>query len=150
MGGQLECIFYSRFLRPLSDSVRKLLNDLFQKRTHDVWFTVYLTLFVLLHSCAMLTKRDEEYARQMNFENKYANPKAIKTLQKGAITLLAHFHGVLDGPAPFRLAAEGRLRGYKKNWIFTEQQETFLRGTYDRMRSMSEFLRHSENLRCYG
>ena len=139
MGAQLECIFYSRFLRPRSESVRKLLDDLFQKKTRDIWLTVYLTLFVLLHSCAMLTKRDEEYARQMNFESKYANPRAINALQKGAITLLAHFHGVVGGPAPFRLAAEGRLGGDKKNWDFTEEQEAFLKGTFGRMQLMSEF-----------
>lgn len=144
----MECIFYNRFLRPRSESVRKLLDDLFQRRTHDVWLTVYLTIFVLLHSCAMLTKRDEEYARQMNFESKYANPEAIKALQKGAITLLAHFHGVVGGPAPFRLAAEGRLGGYKKNWNFSEEQEAFLKGTYNRMRLMSESLRHPGGLPC--
>lgn len=143
MGAQLECIFYSRFLRPRSESVRKLLDGLFQRKTRNVWLTVYLTLFVLLHSCAMLTKRDEEYARQMGFESKYANPGAINALQKGAITLLAHFHGVVGGPAPFRLAAEGRLGGYKKDWDFTEEQETFLKKTYNRMGFMSEYLRHS-------
>ena len=102
--------------------------------------SVYLALFVLLHSCAMLTKRDAEYARQNNLQGKYANPEAIREHQKGAITLLAHFHGVLGGPIPFGLAGTGRLESYnKKNWNFSEEQETFMRETYLRTRVMGEY-----------
>lgn len=144
MGAQLECILYTRFLRPLSKRIQDLLDDLMKKRTHDTWLTVYLALFVLLHSCAMLTKRDAEYALQMKMGRKYANPEAIKAHQKGAITLLAHFHGVLGGPEPFGLAGTGRLESYRKNWDFSEHQEAFMKETYLRTRLMGEYFQLQE------
>lgn len=61
---QKECIIYTKVLRPVS---KKILNDLqflimSNKKTY--WLTIYLALFTLLHSCAMVAKRDEETARQ--------------------------------------------------------------------------------------
>ena len=141
LGAQLEWIVYTEYLQPLSVRVRTALDDLMRRRTHDVWLTVYLALFVLLHSCAMLTKRDAEYARQMNLNAKYANPDAIRAHQKGAITLLAHFHGVLGGPEPLRLAGTGSLEDYRKNWNFTERQKSFMKETYLRTSFMGEFPR---------
>ena len=144
MNAQLECILYTKFLRPLSNYVRESLDDLLLRKrtTHGTWLTVYLALFVLLHSCAMITKRDAEYARQNNLKEKYANPEAVKEHQKGAITLLAHFHGVLGGPVPFGLAGTGHLEGFnnKKNWKISEHQETFMKETYIRTRVMGEYL----------
>lgn len=116
-----------------------------KKKTHEVWLTVYLALFVLLHSCAMLTRRDWEYARQMNFKTKYANPDAIKAHQKGAITLLAHYHSVLGGPGPLRLASAGRLESVKNSWNFSAQQEAFMKETYIRTRFMGEFSQFSRS-----
>ena len=146
MGAQIDCIIYNKFFQPLSDSILKYLDDLFKKKTHDVWLTVYLALFVLLHNTAMLTKRDEEYARQAGIAGRYANPQDIKALHRGAINLLAHFHGVLGGPVPFRQAGTGHLEGYRKNWEVSEQQETFMRTTYLRTRVMSKSPQKSPNL----
>lgn len=138
LGAQLECIVYTKYLQPLSVKIRASLDELMKKKTHEVWLTVYLALFVLLHSCAMLTRRDWEYARQMNFKTKYANPEAIKAHQKGAITLLAHYHSVLGGPKPLDLASAGRLESVKNSWNFSEQQEAFMKETYLRTRFMGE------------
>ena len=62
---QLEVIIFSTLQRPLMDSVLKQLQNMIIMNDRQNWFTVYLTLFLLLHSCSMTTKRDEEYARQM-------------------------------------------------------------------------------------
>lgn len=59
---QLECIYYTRFLRPLSKSVLQSLMSLLAEKEKKYWFTVYLVLFMLLHSCSMLTRRDMESA----------------------------------------------------------------------------------------
>lgn len=150
MGAQLECIVYSKYLRPLSDRIRASLDELLKKRTHGIWLTVYLTLFVLLHSCAMLTRRDSEYARQMNLETKYANPGAIRAHQKGAITLLAHYHTVLGGPRPLGLAASGGLKSVRNAWNFSEEQEAFMRETYLRTSVMGESLQFSREYGTIG
>lgn len=139
MGAQLECILYSKFLQPSSVSIQASLDELLMKKTHDAWLTVYLAVFVLLHNCAMLTKRDEVHARQDNLETQYANPEAMRELHGGAETLLANFHGVLGGPVLFREAVEGRLDGCKRNWEFTAEEEMFMKDTYTRTSMMGEF-----------
>jgi len=64
MTAQFECINYTTFLRPWSKAVLKQLNELVLAKRRDYWLTIYYAMFVLLHSCAMLTRRDEETARQ--------------------------------------------------------------------------------------
>ena len=64
MTAQFECINYTTFLRPWSRQVLRRLNELVLAKKREYWFTIYLTLFVLLHSCSMMTRRDEEFARQ--------------------------------------------------------------------------------------
>ncbi|KAK0744774.1 hypothetical protein B0T21DRAFT_380941 [Apiosordaria backusii] len=64
MTAQFECINYTTFLRPWSKAVLKQLNDLVLAKKREYWFTIYLVMFVLLHSCAMITRRDAETARQ--------------------------------------------------------------------------------------
>lgn len=66
MVAQMECIHYTKFLRPLSKRVLDSLQSLVlsSKRRQAAWFTIYLTLFVLLHACALVTRRDAETAAQ--------------------------------------------------------------------------------------
>jgi hypothetical protein len=64
MIAQMECIMYTRILRPLSNRVLSVLKDLVTENKREHWLTIYLTLFILLHSCAMLTRRDFETARE--------------------------------------------------------------------------------------
>lgn len=68
MTAQFECINYTTFLRPWSKAVLKQLNDLVLAKKREYWLTIYFTMFILLHSCAMLTRRDEETARQYDMK----------------------------------------------------------------------------------
>ena len=68
MVAQYEMIAYSKLLRPLSKSVLDQLQSLIIANKRKHWLTIYLTLFMLLHSCAMVTRRDKEYAVQLLFE----------------------------------------------------------------------------------
>lgn len=62
MTAQFECIEYTNFLRPWSKAVLKQLNDMVLAKKREYWFTIYLAMFVLLHSCSMVTRRDKETA----------------------------------------------------------------------------------------
>lgn len=62
MGAQFECIYFARFLRPFGKRVLKGLTSLFEARTTRHWYTIYLALFILLHSSSMTARRDMEYA----------------------------------------------------------------------------------------
>jgi hypothetical protein len=68
MIAQMELIMYSQVLRPRSKAVLDTLNFLVLEKKKRYWYTIYLCCFVLFHRCAMLTKRDEETARQYNLK----------------------------------------------------------------------------------
>ncbi|KAK4205563.1 hypothetical protein QBC40DRAFT_162526 [Triangularia verruculosa] len=136
MTAQFECINYTTFLRPWSKAVLKQLNDLVLAKKREYWFTIYLVMFVLLHSCAMITRRDEETARQYDMPNKYANPASIKEHHCGAQTMLAHFHYINRGVLPFSLplhTKEGR-KDLAKAADLTEEQVDFVRATAEMVR----------------
>lgn len=65
MNAQLEIIMYSTLLRPLRDQVLTGLETLLKENLRRNWLTIYLTLFILLHSCSLTTRRDEQFARRM-------------------------------------------------------------------------------------
>ncbi|KAK0669846.1 hypothetical protein QBC41DRAFT_223005 [Cercophora samala] len=131
MTAQFECINYTTFLRPWSKAVLKQLNDLVLAKKREYWFTIYLAMFVLLHSCAMITERDAETARQFKIPDKYANPVSIKEHHCGAQTILAHFHYINRGVVPFSLplhTKEGR-NDLAKAAELTAEQVDFVRMT---------------------
>lgn len=138
MAAQLECIIGSQFLKPFSQDVRQLLDNIFKKQQREVWLGVYLTTFMMLHNCGTLTKREEDLATQLDLETKYARPEAVMGLHKGAVTLLAHFHSLVGGPTPIRLAGSSPADSSWESWSFTEEQTGFLKETYQWMTSTGE------------
>lgn len=68
MTAQMECIIYSRVLRPVHRKLLADLNDLVKENKRQYWLTIYLTMFILLHSCSMISRRDWETARQYNLK----------------------------------------------------------------------------------
>ncbi|KAK4442358.1 hypothetical protein QBC34DRAFT_313297 [Podospora aff. communis PSN243] len=127
MTAQFECINYTTFLRPWSKAVLKQLNELVLAKRRDYWLTIYYAMFVLLHSCAMMTRRDEETARQYDMKTHYANPESIRSHHAGAQTMLAHFHFINKGVVPFSLPhnAAGRQE-LAKAANLTDEQVNFV------------------------
>ncbi|VUC23524.1 unnamed protein product [Clonostachys rosea] len=107
---QLECIHYSKFLEPLSVKVVQDLKTLMGINGKEYWCTIYLTLFMLLHSCSMTTKRDMEYASLINLSATYCNPNGIRGHNHGSKILLAHFHLALKGGIVLKSALEEGLQ----------------------------------------
>lgn len=64
MVAQMECILYTTVLRPMQKRLLEQLSQLVTNNKREHWLTIYLTMFVLLHSCSLLSRRDWEYARQ--------------------------------------------------------------------------------------
>lgn len=64
---QMQCIVYTTLLRPLAKKVRDKLSTMVLANNRKNWMAIYLTIFLLLHSCTMMTRRNEEFARQINF-----------------------------------------------------------------------------------
>lgn len=103
---QKECIVYTKLLRPLSKAVLNQLQALVLTNEKKYWLTIYLTIFILLHNCSMITRRDAEYARQISLQTDYANPSSISGQHMGALIMIAHFHYTNKGQQPFTMALD--------------------------------------------
>jgi hypothetical protein len=67
MQAQVEIITTSAILLPMQKEILKHLSDLVKAKDRPVrWFTLYLSMFLLLHSCALLTKAQHRRARRHN------------------------------------------------------------------------------------
>ncbi|KAL1842571.1 hypothetical protein VTJ49DRAFT_4854 [Mycothermus thermophilus] len=141
LGAQLECIMYTCFLRPLRNQVLDRLVALIQEHHHRVWYTVYLVMFILLHSCSMITNRDHVYATRVGLRSQFANTESIYGLMHGANILLVNFHAAMQGSMPFRLIQDGRLSEVVEKAELTAEQVDFIAWTV----SLSTALREKWN-----
>jgi hypothetical protein len=71
---QIEIINTS-ILKRLRPKVMQLLTSLIKTEDHKYWFPVYLSIFVLLHNCAMGIQHDK--ARQKRY-----GPPGVYSMQK--------------------------------------------------------------------
>jgi hypothetical protein len=134
MIAQMECILYTKVLRPKHANLLAQLNRLVQANKREYWLTIYLVMFILLHSCAMVSRRDWECARQYGLKEQYCNQQSIAKHQMGANILLAHFHS-LKGALPFRMLDDesGRL-GLREAANLDGEQLAFVVSTSELLR----------------
>jgi hypothetical protein len=66
MSAQFTIIAQTCILKPIKRLVVDKLHALTATESRRYWFTIYLCIFILLHSCSMMTKRHEEYSKQIN------------------------------------------------------------------------------------
>ena len=64
MSAQLELITTVAVLLPMRKAVLEPLRRLFEKGRMRSWFTIYLCLFILLHSCSLLTAFERRAAKK--------------------------------------------------------------------------------------
>jgi len=99
---QLEVIVVAKILQPAKKEVLRRLKDLIEDGRRS-WFSIYLSLFILLHSCALLTAAANKKARKQGLETRYLQAPIVQSLHNGAKILLAHFHVCNKGAHPFNL-----------------------------------------------
>jgi hypothetical protein len=68
MSAQLELVMTSMILQPLKKQVLNQLQDLIKADRPKSWFTIYLCLFILLHSCALLTSFENTQAKKYGLQ----------------------------------------------------------------------------------
>ena len=61
---QIEVIMTVMVLQPARNDVLARLGKLVYENDHQSWFVMYLCMFVLLHSCALLTAGDGKKAKK--------------------------------------------------------------------------------------
>lgn len=166
MSAQGQIIAYPKILKPLKESVVRRLHRLSSAADpRKYWFTIYLTYFFLLHSCALGTRRNEEYARQINAkvgwknnlrheppqsmhryrvvliygyeQTRYANPGAISKFHQGLNILLLDFHQSNKGQLPFALTERSEdPKEFEVIANLNEDQVLFMRETTVAVREM--------------
>jgi len=122
---QMEIIMTARILLPMKKRILRLLRTLIHERQRQSWFTIYLTLFILLHSCAMLTAANIKRARKQGIQGGYFDERLIEELHKGAEILLAYFHHCNKGNHPFSMDWESPDQMMMDE--FTPEQIGFMR-----------------------
>jgi len=71
---QLEVIMTTKILQPAVKNVLRLLNNLMgKKQKRQSWFTIYLSIFLLLHSCSLLTAGDMKKAKKQGLSVSRSN-----------------------------------------------------------------------------
>ena len=68
LNAQMEVIVTVMILLPMKKLVLNGLEKLFRENKRELWFTIYLSMFILLHSCALLTEADNRRARKQGME----------------------------------------------------------------------------------
>jgi len=103
LGAQSNFIVTNILQGPLKTKILDLLQKLTLAQRPETWFCIYLSNFILLHNCSLLTEHDIGYARKHGLRTKHARPDMISELHLGANILLAHFHYCCKGFKPFAL-----------------------------------------------
>ncbi|RQM05074.1 hypothetical protein DH86_00003664, partial [Scytalidium sp. 3C] len=106
---QIELLTTVYVLLPMKKAVLKELESLVKNNRTQSWFTIYLCMFIIMHSCALLTKaervRAQREPRMPNSpsEAQYYDPKLVGEFHRGAEILLGYFHYNNKGALPFEL-----------------------------------------------
>jgi hypothetical protein len=64
MSAQIELIATATVLNPTRKKGLMALRELIEKKRTASWFTIYLCIFILLHSCALLTEFENRLAKK--------------------------------------------------------------------------------------
>ena len=68
MSAQIELITTTKILQPLKRSILRRLQNLIKANRFGNWLPIYLCLFILLHSCSILTNDEHRAAKKYGLE----------------------------------------------------------------------------------
>lgn len=68
MSAQMEMMTTTQILQPLKKAVLKRLQTLIKTNELKSWISIYLCLFVLLHSCSILTADENKQAKKYGLQ----------------------------------------------------------------------------------
>ena len=68
MSAQIELLTTTRILIPMRTSILRRLQRLIQANKLKNWFPTYLSVFILLHSCSILTRDENRAAKKYGLE----------------------------------------------------------------------------------
>ncbi|CAJ2510526.1 Uu.00g133350.m01.CDS01 [Anthostomella pinea] len=101
---QFDSLGYVHMLAPLRKQVLDDLWKMMGKANGQHFFTVYLTVFMMLHEISVTSRDRYRRARENKFKEQYCLPHFVEQLQEGANILLIHWHYYKSGFNPLDMA----------------------------------------------
>jgi len=135
MSAQIELMATVMLLEPSKKAVLGPLRKLMEGNKIRSWFTIYLCLFILLHSCAMLTDFENKQAKKYGKQSRYVYENFVKELHYGSTILLSYFHHSNKGSHPFLMDWESSPDAYLAE--LTAEQMAFLKESSRHVREKS-------------
>jgi len=149
MCAQLEIIVSSQVQHPCRESVMKKLEKMFQKPDLRHWFTIYLTLFILLHISSLTASREAERAKILNEtvrilrqrqepnvyftltnpQKRSADPERITINHKSLGAMTFCYRAYKDNIQPWRLVEDPNQVSKLTKAGLTQEQIDLLRNT---------------------
>lgn len=89
---QVDSILSTKFLKPGTTKVTKCLEKFLRSNDPAYWFSLYLSIFIILHEISVATKDRGRYARDNQLPTRFSLPSVVRDQHFGANNLLAHWH----------------------------------------------------------
>ncbi|KAL8377448.1 hypothetical protein RB595_008230 [Gaeumannomyces hyphopodioides] len=89
---QVDSILSTKFLKPGTTKVTKCLEKFLRSNDSAYWFSLYLSIFIILHEISVATKDRGRYARDNQLPTRFSLPSVVREQHFGANNLLAHWH----------------------------------------------------------
>lgn len=138
IAAQLTVIITVSLLLPMKHAVLQGLQRLLEANKARYWFTIYLTMFILLHSCAMFTAFEQKQSLKHGLTARYENPSQVEELHNSAKIMLAYFHYCSKGDSAFH--SDWRA---SKNALLADlnkEQVDFLQGAAEQVEMRRKFV----------
>ncbi|KAF4470693.1 Clavaminate synthase [Fusarium albosuccineum] len=123
---QMAAIFTEKILQPLRITVLKQLQDLILANQKKNWFTITLSVFILLHNYELQCQFHRAFARRRGFSVRFVEMPVIRAIHSGAKTILAYFHYACKGQRPFSLDHDWSTDEARGMAHLDDEQITFL------------------------
>lgn len=133
---QNDSINASDIIMPLRRRVLKHLESHFKANKPRSWFTLYLAVFVFLHSASVISADRRRHGRENGAQKGYSLPRFVEELHVGANVLLAYWHYYRTDEDPLEVDCLDRHRSRLMD--LTAEQFTFVQKSCKKMREKRE------------
>ncbi|KAK3897169.1 hypothetical protein C8A05DRAFT_20010 [Staphylotrichum tortipilum] len=98
---QLVAVVMNCYLLPLKKTVLRQLFDAIKGKNPADWYPIFLSCFVLLHSCEMTAVIIRKHAAKRKSPVRYIIMELVKALNEAARNIVAHFRHCCKDNRPF-------------------------------------------------
>jgi len=130
---QFDSLNVQQLLKPLQKMILKELEAMLVSKDPQLWFTAYVSIFILLHETSVTSADRYRHARANALRERYSLPGFVEELQQGANVLLYHWHYYRRKVDPSLLTGRDRQKTMLK--AMTEEEFGFIQKSWLDMKS---------------